>query len=187
MGADISPHLESYLTWIVEQYGLRLYRHLVLKLFDIPFHSAIRMDANRASDGIYMREEFIDHHPGSEYDVSSHLEGECSVLEFLAAFASRIDEATSYRKSQTQWMSYFLKNLGLIGFNDRFYADNPDRINDVNDAVAERVDRMLNRRYSYDGSHGGLFVLKSPPCDLRKVEYWWQMQYYVLERYMPRD
>lgn len=182
---DIS--LDGYLRWIISNYGLERYSRLSRILFGIPFRSMVSMDVNRASDGIYMREDYIDHHPGSEYEVSCHLDGECSVLEFLTSFAARVDEATSYRKTRIQWVSYFIRNMGLIEFDDRFFGDNPERDDELECAVDERVARTLDRRYNYDGSNGGLFVLRKPPCDLRTVEYWWQMQYYVLERHMPRD
>lgn len=185
--ATESRDLQRYLQWIINKTGLTRYTHLSRVLFDVPFRSCIRMDENRASDGLYMREEYIDRHPGSEYGVSCHLDGQCSVLEFLVSFSDRVEEATSYRHDRRYWVSYFLENMGLIGFDDRYFADNPDREPDVEGAIAERLSRTLDRRYSHDGSHGGLFVLRRPPCDLRNVEYWWQMQYYVLERYMPKD
>lgn len=182
-----SRELDRYLQWIINTTGLKRYGRLSAILFNVPFRSRIHMDENRAADGLYMREEYIDRHQGSEYDISCHLDGHCSVLEFLVSFSDRVEEATSYRHDRRYWVSYFLRNMGLIDFDDRYFADNPGREGYVVESVMERLSKTLDRRYSYDGSHGGLFILRKPPCDLRNVEYWWQMQYYVLERYMPKD
>ena len=41
---------------------------------------------------------------------------------------------------------------------------------------------MLAREYS-DNGHGGLFPLKNPKKDQRKVEIWYQMTEYINENY----
>ena len=49
------------------------------------------------------------------------------------------------------------------------------------DAYEDAVDRILNRRYAWDGS-GGLFPLMRPDGDQRTEELWSQMNSYVLEK-----
>ena len=48
--------------------------------------------------------------------------------------------------------------------------------------VVSTIHRFLDREYEFDG-HGGLFVIKDTDVDLRGVEIWHQMCWY-LDRYL---
>lgn len=180
-------HESPYLHWLIRKNGLTRYSRLCSILFHSRFYSRIPMDDNRAGDGLYMRNAYISSHALNTDPLTYHLDGECSVLEFLIAFADRVEEAVSYTHDRRYWLSYFLTNMGLIDFDDRFFEDNPGRELDIESAVDERVHILLDRRYAPNGCNGGLFVMKDPNVDIRPMEYWWQMQHYVQERYMPRD
>ena len=69
-----------------------------------------------------------------------------------------------------------IDNLGLIGYDDASYADVRNRIR-----VSDILNNLIRRRYHRNG-RGGLFPLKRPSCDQRKVEIWYQMNAYLMEK-----
>ena len=144
------------------------YRRLFEYLYSRDFYWSILMDRNRAMDGVALRER---------YGCDNDLLGEpCSVLEMLIALSARMENLThDYDAGDrtSQWFWLMLTNLGLNCMDD----DNFD------EGTAEWiVDRFLDREYEYDGSEGGLFVLKQPYNDLREVEIWVQMNWFLSER-----
>ena len=64
-----------------------------------------------------------------------------------------------------QWFWRMVTNLGLGGMTDTRYDKNE---------VTYILNRFLRREYDRDG-RGGLFTVKDPPTDLRKVEIWYQL------------
>ncbi len=60
-------------------------------------------------------------------------------------------------------------NLGLGTMNDSKF--NARQVHDI-------IDIFLNRKYRANGQ-GGLFIIDNPPKDLRKVEIWYQMHWYL--------
>ena len=175
----------QYLTHLIRKMEIEDYTELADILFDIPFYSPIPMDANRSGDGIYMRETFIEEnttpeHP-EEYDaLSNHLNCECSMLEFLVTFAERTEDQMSYVNPPQYWFRYFIKNLGLAYFSDDNFKKERNAL-DFYMAIDDRIERFLERDYNYDGSGGGIIIIRNPPCDLRTTAYWWQLQYLVAE------
>lgn len=99
----------------------------------------------------------------------------CSMLEMLVALGRRL--SFQMEGESRFWFWTLLENVGLDKFNDRFYKT---------DKQAEEVDEVLQRiiwrNYAEDGS-GGLFPLKHPDEDQRKVEMWYQMSAYILEQW----
>lgn len=68
-----------------------------------------------------------------------------------------------------QWFWGMITNLGLGGLNDDRY--DPDYVDDV-------LDRFLDRDYDPDG-RGGLFTIRHCDADLRDVQIWTQMLWYL--------
>ena len=68
-----------------------------------------------------------------------------------------------------QWFWEMITNLGLGSMTDNHY----DR-----DYVDKVIDRFLNRKYERDG-RGGLFTVRNCDKDLRKVEIFFQLCYYL--------
>jgi hypothetical protein len=66
-----------------------------------------------------------------------------------------------------------IKNLGLDQFDDQIPYDWED--------VDEALSALIYRTYDRDGT-GGLFPLTHPEEDQRKVEIWYQLNAYLLER-----
>ena len=147
------------------------YRKLMMYLHETEFTYCIRNDKNRAEDGIDLRRRFT----LIEYadDLSLYLDGPCSVLEMMLALAIRCEESIMddpYRGNRTgQWFWTMITNLGLGGMTD----DNFNRL------IADKIiSTFLKRKYDPDGK-GGLFRIRNCDRDLRKVESWRQLCWYL--------
>lgn len=147
------------------------YRKLLMALHNIEFAYSIKRDVNRAKDGVDLRRRFA----LSSYheDVLDYLDGPCSILEMMVALAIRCEESimddTSIGDRTGQWFWGMITNLGLGSMNDDIF----DR-RYVNDVIC----RFLNHEYEPDGK-GGLFTVKNCDKDLRNVEIWYQLCWYL--------
>lgn len=148
------------------------YRKLFSYLYDAEFVYLISMDANRAEDGIDLRYRFPHERAGVE-DVERYLSGPCSVLEMLVALSIRCEENIMddprFGDRTGQWFWGMINNLGLGAMND-------DRFN-LN-MVEDIVEKFLDRDYEPDGT-GGLFTIRNCDRDLRTMEIWHQLCYFL--------
>lgn len=148
------------------------YRKLLMYLHSKSFRYSIPMDENRAEDGIDLRRRFAYDYTSLE-DADLYLTDECSVLEMILALAIRCEETImddgSIGDRTTQWFWGMIANLGL-GFmtDDRFDKKLADYI----------IERFLDRRYEPDGK-GGLFRIRNCTYDLRDIEIWIQLCWYL--------
>ena len=150
------------------------YRKLLFRLHDIEFDYSIPMDGNRAEDGINLRYRFGDEQSIHQAMIASYLDDKpCSVLEMLIALAIRCEEHImddpDVGNRTGQWFGGMIDNLGL----GSMYDENFDR-----DYVDEKIGIFLNRDYERNGK-GGLFTVKHCKYDLRTVEIWYQMCWYL--------
>jgi hypothetical protein len=101
------------------------------------------------------------------------LSGPCSVLEMLIALAIRCEETimddASMGNRTGQWFWGMINNLGLGGMTDD--------IVDVG-VVDSVIERFLARDYEPNGE-GGLFTIRRCSEDLRTVEIWVQLLWYL--------
>ena len=154
--------------------GQASYEHLLSYLHSVPFRYSLAMDENRAEDGIGMRYRFARAKaPSSQvWVVLDELEGECSVLEMMVALSVRCEEwmdDTNYGDRTGQWFWEMVVNLGLGAMTNDRYDEG---------LVESAVSRFLNRRYERNGK-GGLFTIRDCNRDLRKVQIWYQMCWYL--------
>lgn len=149
------------------------YRKLLNYLHNTEFVWLIPRDVNRAEDGIELRYRFAYYNGMDDEQVREELQGPCSLLEMILALAIRCEndimDDTAVGDRTGQWFWKMITNLGLGGMTDRRF----DSI-----YVADTVDRFLNREYDADG-HGGLFVVRNCPYDLRDEEIWTQMTWFL--------
>lgn len=146
------------------------YRKLLMHLHDIEFTWFVPFDDNRADDGIQLRRRFA--LARNDMTVVDYLSGPCSVLEMMVALAVRCEtfmDDTSYGDRTGQWFWGMIHNLGLSPMIDsKFDKDFTDDI----------IARLLNREYEPDGT-GGLFTIRRCDRDLRTVEIWRQLSWYL--------
>lgn len=149
------------------------YRKLLMLLHDTEFIFSISKDENRAKDGIDLRYRFLLY--GDREDVLDCLYGPCSVLEMMVALSIHIEENImddpSVGDRTGQWFWGMIVSLGLGSMTDiRFDKQ----------YATDIIARFLNRDYEPNGK-GGLFTLRNCDKDLRDVEIWYQMHWYLDE------
>jgi hypothetical protein len=149
------------------------YIYLCDRMLDTKFIYFVGNDCNRAEDGLSLRVEF-EHDNG----IISDIDDECTVLEMFVKLAIRCDEDVMYDAEYgnrvDKWFWEFLDGLGLTKFNNRNY-------------VSEDVDRILddfnNRHYGKKGGRGCAFEVKKPLRDMSTTEIWYQMMWWLNEKY----
>lgn len=140
-------------------------------LYGIVFTWDIPNDDNRADDGIQLRYEFCEETGTDDFHAE---DGPCTVLEMLIALAKRLDFLED--GGAADWFWIMVDNLGLLGFTDQAYVDEEW----FKDEVYDIIDIFLCREFEKSGV-GGIFPLRHPRSDQRKVEIWYQMHAYLLE------
>ena len=146
------------------------YRKLLAHLHSIEFTWFIPHDDNRADDGVQLRRRYA--LAMDDMSLTRYISGPCSVLEMMVALAVRCEtimDDTDYGNRTGQWFWGMVHNLGLSPMRD---SDFDRRY--VDDIIA----RLLNREYEPDG-RGGLFTVKHCPHDMRTVEIWCQLSWYL--------
>lgn len=147
------------------------YTKLFMLLHDIEFQFYIRNDVNRARDGVDLRYRFAMFMDDER--IMDILDGPCSVLEMMVALAIRCEETimddTRYGDRTSQWFWNMLSNLGISYMtNDKYDKE----------IAIEKIYNFLERRYDPDGK-GGLFYIKGCQDDLRDMEIWTQLCWYL--------
>ncbi|MDO5540810.1 MAG: hypothetical protein Q4F83_12210 [Eubacteriales bacterium] len=172
----------AYFEWMYqlvcgEQCSKRLsYRKLLYLLHDMEFTYTIPMDGNRAEDGIDLRYRFGYENAYKSSMIATYLDNQpCSVLEMMVALAIRCEEHImddpDIGDRTGQWFWNMIVNLGLGSMSDtNFDRDHAEKI----------VHKFLNHEYKRDGK-GGLFTVKRFQIDMRSVEIWYQMCWYLDE------
>lgn len=164
---------DIYLEWLYDQVLVQsprgaTYWKLLRQMYQTEFTWFVPNDGNRAEDGKDLRCEWANQleiePPGAWLDMN------CSFLEMLVALARRICfEADA---TPQHWFWKLLENLGLESYHDgsgysRKYVDKRMRV-------------VIDRAYDPSGD-GGLFPLRHPDRDQRRVELWYQMSAYLLQ------
>ena len=178
---------ESYFRWLCDQLiatgpisdPSQTYSMLLTQLFERAFVVKVSFDANREVDGKMLRYEFAESHhlPFDE----SEMDRPCSMLELLLSLARMIEfEASDTQIGYTTdvWFWILLGHIGLDSFNDAVYLDSQAF---AWATVDSQLSKVIERRYQSSGQ-GGLFPLAYPRQDQRRVELWYQMSAYLLER-----
>ena len=173
-----APLDERYLDWlyslvapVTSRNPARSYRLLLEHLFKRQFRWSIANDDNRIEDARELRFDFLDRHEITHDDLY-WIELDASVLEVLMSLSQR----AAFQSSETPefWFWKFLENLRLSMYTDEVYRrgewENIDEI----------LNKFIDRTYRASG-YGGLFPLRHPKEDQRKVEIWYQMAAYLIE------
>lgn len=151
---------------------------LLYKLYSTEFKVLVSGDNNRIDDVEDLREEFESE---NGYTYSDIPEIPCTVLELIYSLSGRIVHILGDNFGDpSNWFWILVNNL----VQDSEYFSNVNLLRKVN--IQHELDDILgifvNRKYNFDGS-GGIFPLKSPKKDQKKVEIWYQMQAYLNEIY----
>lgn len=167
----------AYFTWLCDLVcGNRFsehisYKKLLMYLHNTEFRYLLSRDGNRAEDGKDLRYRFVCYN--DLRDEIDCLDGPCSVLEMMVALAISCEEDImddpAIGDRTKQWFWGMITNLGLGSMTDDLY----DRR-----YVKDVVETFLDRNYKPNGE-GGLFTVRNCDCDLRTVEIWHQLCWYL--------
>ncbi len=158
------------------RYSKQSYRKLFARLHGTEFIYLIPMDGNRAEDGVDLRYRFGRENSYSDAVIAALLNDRpCSVLEMMIALSIRCEEHImddpDIGNRTGQWFWNMIVSLGLGSMTDgRFDRAFVDRT----------IARFLNREYERNG-RGGLFTVSHCHRDMRSIEIWYQMNYYLNE------
>lgn len=170
----------EYLEWLVgmsvdlcSEYGS--YKSLFEYLYSREFYSDVGNDCNRAEDGLELRLRFAEQSEYTYHDIYLYLTSSCRILEMMVALACRCEEHImgdpEIGDRTGVWLMTMLDSLGIIELTDENWDES---------AAKNAIDIFLAHKYKRNGD-GGLFRLESQKEDLRTVEIWYQMCWYLDE------
>ena len=166
MGEPIENEYFNWLCAMVLPRDTHNYVDLASILYRTEFVWVVPRDRHRAEDGIELRSKFLERMRDVYDDHWMTLP--CSVLELLVAFADR----ASFQTDQPiqDWFLQFLVNLRLDGYRQVSPSDEP--------VIDDILQTFMWRTYEPEGD-GGLFPMRNPRRDQRKVEIWYQFCEYL--------
>lgn len=171
------PIDDAYLEWLYDQVGsvevtnpARTYWNILRQLYTKEFVWHVPNDDNRVEDGRDLRREFLEEQKILLQDPH-WLDLGCSMLELLIGLSRRLSFEAEGEPSE--WFWHLMENIHLDKYNDRMRYDE--------EKVDEILERIIWRTYKANG-RGGLFPLERPAENQTRVELWYQMSAYLLER-----
>lgn len=165
--------LNDYFDWlyfmVVPNPERNQFRKLLGMLHTMEFKYFVDYDENRASDGVNLRWYYVD--DGGDDHILRWKES-CTVLEMLIALAMNMDKIVGDTEGELDirhWFWGMLENLDLHWMTDNKYDKT---------YIYGRVAMFLDRQYEPNGDGNIIYI---PDCeeDLREVEIWWQMCWYL--------
>ena len=171
---------DLYFEWLCERVDIDCdkedfpYTKLMRYLFRKPFNYIMDRDANRYEDGVNMRYLFGSYKELDQEMIASYLDdAECSMLEMMAGLCMKCENIMSdpdtYGDQTGKWFWDMIRSIGFDSLDDDAFDE---------EEADEMVDICLYREYEPSGE-GGFFTVKNAPKDLRDVEIWTQMSWYL--------
>lgn len=151
----------------------RTYRMLFQQLHDTIFVAIVPHDENRIADAQDLRYEYLAHNEAEQGDPD-WTRSPCSMLELLIILSRMV--AFELDEDLKPWFWHFLEILELEQFDDNYYNSQAKEV------IQATLERVIWRTYAPNGE-GGLFPLRRPGSDQRKVELWYQLNAYLLEQF----
>lgn len=150
---------------------IKTYDKLLEILYYHEFIPIVPHDDNRAEDGISLRWRF-----SREFGVNYNPDEKCSILEMMIALALRCEEQImddpDIGNRTSYWFWLMIRNMGLFKYSDDKFTSKTTNI------IEDKLDIFINREYECNGK-GGLFVIENCKYDLRTVEIWYQMCWFL--------
>lgn len=163
----------AYFNWLCAKVqrdrAKHIYVDLLRILYSTEFVWALPEDKNRAEDGLELRQDFL--RESRERPNPHWFNQPCSVLEVLVAFANRASFQTDI--SVRDWFWEMLDNLDMGEYRQ---VSRSDEVH-----IQEKLHNFIWRTYDPSG-YGGLFPMRWPRSDQRKVEIWYQFCEYLEDR-----
>ena len=168
----------DYFNWLCEDiadedFDPSRYQLLLGKLYHTSFRWTIPNDKNRAADGEALRLRYAEETNQNPMTIKMSLGFPCSILEMMIALAERCEtqimEDLFVGPRIGRWFKQMLHSLGILYENDELYDEK---------YVEYILDSFLDRTYEENGD-GGLFMIENPPENMREIEIWYQMNFYL--------
>lgn len=172
---------EDYFNWLINltygwcsQYGN--YSEALSYLYSRQFYYVVYNDNNRSADGIDLRFKFVEQNDEYTYrDVYLYLMQPCTVLEMMAGLAIRCEDHIMGDPSEDDhtdiWFWEMMESTHLSLMPDGHFDERTaDKI----------VTDLLDRKYKKNGD-GGLFRINDKTKDMRMVEIWCQLSWFLKE------
>lgn len=171
---EIIDQYHFWLTGLVcDDHHQREYQNLLDCLDSIDFIWSVSNDKNRAVDGINLRSKFIDEYHLDFKRTIAILDRPCSVLEMMVGLACRCEDSIMgddrLGDRTDQWFWTMIESMKIYIMDDERYDD---------EYVRDVIYKMLQRMYKRNGE-GGLFTVHGTTRDLRRIEIWYQMNWYL--------
>lgn len=171
----------AYFDWLIATFVKKSRWHyhgkyscLLEQMFRKAYYAIVDYDDNRAEDGLYLRDTFLETYPEKDMPVPG---GPCSFLEFLIGVSIRLEEIMIDGEALPVYLYFWelMDRLRLTEYTDVAYSQ---------DSAGLMVDLLMtdfmDRTYSRNGE-GGLFPLRRTNKDQTKVEVWYQLNAYLIE------
>lgn len=170
-----------YFDWMCQlvcsdQFSDRILSHrkLLKKLHEINFIYLMDMDGNRYEDGIDLRYRFCYEKGYDPAMIAAYIDiSDCSVFEMMVALSLRCEEQIMDNPQKGNrlgvWFWNMLESLNLCSMDDiNFDSAYIDRV----------ISKFMYRDYDTNGK-GGLFTINNCDVDMRSVDIWTQMCWYL--------
>lgn len=167
----------DYYAWLISQINIptkRDYYELFEIMHNTEFHWTIPNDDSRISDGEHLRKDyfrFVLHDQYHEGDLELEF---VTFLEVLVALSRRLAWVMSDQGNEPYWAWRLIKNLRLNKQSDPL---SPKQV----EYVKEVLYNVIWRQYDRQGN-GGFFPLERTTKDQTKIDIWYQMQEYSIEK-----
>lgn len=167
--------LDDYFDWLYfkvmpgQLTSKNSFRKLLSMLHTMPFRYDIEYDENRAADGVNLRWYYV---TDGGYDEILQWNSKCTIFEMIIALAMNMESMVGEPGddySVAHWFWMMLDNLDLGDMTDDRYEKA---------YIYGRVSIFLDRTYEPDG-YGNIIYIPNCNRDLREVEIWYQMCWYL--------
>lgn len=163
-----------YLKKLIETVDGGEYSSLLSKLFKTEFVPIVDLDKNRMEDAMSVR-----------YNIGAdESNGPVNILEMLVTLAYIMERDLMYESEKgdrtVSWFWLMLQNAGLTHWDNNRASLYPAAFESE---VSLWMNRFVNRDYGRKGELGGIFPIKEIRKDIRKVDLWTQMNWYVRENF----
>lgn len=170
----------DYLEWMCQLVSDKTfksinYSRLLNHLNRVEFVYCMPLDGNRAADGVDIRYRYEDECGEAADPVMVAFFGEysCSVMEMMVALALRCEENImsnqEFGDRTGLWFWSMISSLGLANMADRTFDEC---------YVNEVLSKWMNRDHAPTGE-GSLFAIPNSDYDLRTIEIWGQLNWYL--------
>lgn len=161
-----------YLRWLASVVGTHQNTpefYILEVLHRQPYTHVLDLDWNRAIDGTSLRQRFALDMDVILPDYFEDPDGtSCSFLEMMVGIADRMALQIDVNTDKAFWR--IARNMGI--------AKDSNPSEELIEMCAQRV---VDRTYNYDGTHGGMFPLRNTDRDLRLTHLFSQLQEYIME------